>query len=89
MNKIQESQNENKWPRKEVKTIDCRKRDLIVRIADWSRDRDEPAFDVEVYVGGVYDFNESLSFTKREYGTLRVAKAAAIRFSATQIAKLL
>jgi len=55
MKQIQPTPNEHQWPRSEAKTVECRKRDLVIRISDWSRDKDEPAFDVEVYIGGVYD----------------------------------
>lgn len=78
-----------------VKTIDCRKHDLVIRIADWTRDIDEPAYDVEVYVGGVYDTNESETFSTRKLGvnighaSKAQAKAAAIDYAQEQIAKLL
>ena len=89
MKTIQQSLGAHNWPRKQCTSIEARKRDLIVRIADWSRDKDEPAFDVEVYIGGVYDWNQSKSFTKRKYGTMKEAKKAAVAFSSEQIAKLL
>jgi hypothetical protein len=77
------------WPRNPTPTIECRRRDLVVRIADWSRDREEPAFDVEVYIGGVYDWGASETCTKRNYGTMKAAKKAAVAFASAQIAKLL
>ncbi len=77
------------WPRHEVKTVDCRKRDLVIRIADWTRDRDEPSYDVEVYIGGVYDWNESESCTVYQHKTKAAAKSAAIAFAQAKIAKLL
>lgn len=89
MKKIKESANAHHWPRKEYRTLDLRKRDLVIRISNWSRDKDEPAFDVEVYIGGVYDFDESKSCTRYRYGTMAKAKEAAISFSQEQIAKLL
>lgn len=89
MKRITPSANEHQWPRQAVKSIDCRKRDLVVRIADWSRDKEEPAYDVEVYVGGVYDWNLSETCTKRHYGTLAAAKQAAIAIATTRIADLL
>jgi len=79
----------NGWPRKRVKSIDCRARDLVIRIADWSKDKDEPAYDVEVYIGGVYDFDESKTFTKREFVSCVYAKVRAKAFAQLQIAKLL
>jgi len=87
MEAIKESANEHKWPRKEYKHVEARKRDLLVRIADWTKDKDEPAFDVEVYIGGVYDWNESESFSTRK--GKKAAKQKAITFASTQIAKLL
>lgn len=81
MKRIKPSDNEHQWPRQAVKTIETRKRDLVIRIADWSRDKDEPAFDVEVYIGGVHDWNESKSCTFREYGTKEAAKTAAVKFA--------
>lgn len=89
MRQIQPSKNQHSWPRKAVAAVDCRKTDLVVRIADWSKDKDESAYDVEVYIGGVYDFNESKTFTKSEFGSLAVAKAKAIEFASKQIAKLM
>lgn len=89
MKTIKPSPNKEQWPRHTTKSIECRKRDLIIRIADWTKDNDEPAYDVEFYIGGVYDWNESQSFTKYEFKTLRAAKLAAIKFSQEQIAKLL
>lgn len=89
MKHIKPSFNKYQWPRKAVKSIETRKRDLIIRIADWSRDKDEPAFDVEVFIGGVYDWNESKSCTFSEHGTKAESKKAAIRFACQQIATLL
>ena len=98
MKQIQPTPNDHQWPRREVKMVECRKRDLVVRIADWTRKREEPAFDVEVYIGGVYDFNESKTFTVHpEYvgqgdtfcSSKAIAKAKAIEFAQAQIAKLL
>lgn len=89
MKRISESNNKCRWPRQAVTAIDCRKRDLIVRIADWTRDKDEPAYDVEIYIGGVYDWNESATFTLYEHGTKTVARLKATLYAQSQIAKLL
>lgn len=89
MKRIKPTANEHQWPRNAVASIDCRKRDLVIRIADWSRDKEEPAFDVEVYVGGVYDWNLSSTETKHQHGTMAAAKTAAIAFAQQQIARLL
>lgn len=92
MRRIQPSPNKEHWPRSAVETVECRKRDLIVRISDWTRqslETGEPAYDVEVYIGGVYDFNESEIFTLRQHGTKAAAKKAAIEYAQKQIAKLL
>ena len=43
MKAIKPSTNAARWPRNKVKSIECRKRDLIVRITDWTKDKDEPA----------------------------------------------
>lgn len=96
---IEPSQNTHQWPRKSVNSVECRKRDVVVRIANWWSDKDEPAFYVEVYIGGVYDWNESRSFTRSTgLGTngektggysKSKAKAAAAEFAAKQIAKFL
>lgn len=81
MKAIKESENEERWPRKKTESIECRKRDLVVRIANWSRiTSGTGGFDVEVYIGGVYDWNESANFDTKE-------KAA--EFAAKQIARLL
>ena len=92
MKRIQPSNNPQQWPRQAVKSIDCRKRDLVIRIADWSRESmntGEPAYDVEVYVGGVYDWHQSKSCTVREHGTKAAAKQSAIAFAQQTIASQL
>lgn len=90
MKKIKPSENPRQWPRKETKSIDCRKRDLVIRIADWTRDGDEPAYDVEIYCGGAYDFNLSKSFlTKNANKTKKQAKREAIEFAQKKVAELL
>lgn len=92
MKYIVETPNEHHWPRLAVKSVECRKRDLVIRISDWSRqslDTGEPAFDVEVYIGGVYDFHESQTFTLRELKSKAAARAKAIEFASKQVAKLL
>jgi hypothetical protein len=90
MKTISKSTNAHQWPRHEVKTVECRKRDLVIRIADNCRDREEPAYDVEVYIGGVYDWNESKTFcTRNANQTKQQAKASAIALASTQISKLL
>jgi hypothetical protein len=92
MKLIEPTPNEHRWPRHEAKTVECRKRDLVLRIADWTRDRDEPAYDVEVYIGGVYDWNESEVFSTKNHTpprTKALARKAAIAFASAQIAKLL
>jgi hypothetical protein len=81
MKTIKPSENEHQWPRQAVNSIETRKRDLVVRIADWFRiTSGTGGYDVEVYVGGVYDFNESANFN---------TKAEASAFAAKQIARLL
>ena len=97
MQTIEASKNEHQWPRHAVKSVETRKRDLVVRIADWTRDRQEPSYDVEVYIGGVFDFNESECFTFWSFtekgltreAAKRASKDAAIKYAAAQIAKLL
>lgn len=92
MQHIAPSTNPQEWPRNKVDSVECRKRDLVVRISDWtrqSRKTGEPAYDVECYIGGVYDWNESESFTLAEYGTKAAAKVYAIAFAQKKIAELL
>jgi hypothetical protein len=81
MQRITETPNEHHWPRNKVESIECRKRDLVVRIADWHRITvGSGGYDVEVYIGGVYDWNESKNFD---------TKQQAAEFAAKQIARLL
>lgn len=81
MKRIKASDNEQRWPRNEVKSVECRKRDLVIRIADWHRVKEGTGgYDVECYIGGVYDWNESENFD---------SKQAAGEFAAQQIRKLL
>jgi hypothetical protein len=86
---IQPTPNEHQWPRNAVKSIECRKKDLVVRISNWLRDKDEPGYDVECYIGGTYDWNESECFTIHKYATKNAAKKAAVAYAQNQIAKLL
>jgi hypothetical protein len=81
MKRIKPTPNEHQWPRQGVHSIETRKRDLVVRIADWHRVKNGTGgYDVEVYIGGVYDFHTSGNFdTKQE----------AIVFAQSQIARLL
>ena len=89
MKKIEESTNKARWPRTKVKSVECRESDLVIRITDWMKDKDEPAYDVEVYIGGVYDWNESQSFTMHKYGDKSDCKRQAVLFAQSQIARLL
>jgi len=89
MKLIKPSKSSSNWPRHSVKSVECRKRDLVVRITDWLSDIHEPAYDVEVYIGGVYDWNESKSFTLSSGYNKVTAKCAAIQYANAQIIKLL
>ena len=81
---------ERSWPKHKVSSIECRKRDIVIRIADWTRDKEEPAYDVECYVKGVYDWNLSESFTtKSSNRSKHAAKIMAIKFAQEKIADLL
>ena len=73
------------WPRNTVKSVETRKRDLVIRIADWTRTKDAPCFDVEYYKAGVYDFNKSHSFDASMLGQ-REAKKRAIAHAQALIA---
>lgn len=69
-----------------------RSRDLVLRITNWTDDEDEPAYDVECYIAGVYDFNESKTFRlNRGYGKISKdsARWEATAFAQQQIAKLI
>ncbi len=89
MKRIQESNNEHHWPRKRQQNVECRRRDLVIRIADWMRNKEEPSYDVECYIGGVFDWNESKSFTLSSGLTKDQVKRQAIEYAQEQIAKLL
>ena len=93
MKTIKPSPGPHSFPRKAVSSVECRKRDLVIRIADWTRqspDTGEPAFDVEVYIGGVYDHTKSRTFCTANAGRTKAqAKAEAIAFAMAQIATLL
>ena len=82
---IRPSGNAHQWPRKAVASVECRKRDVVVRVADWTRLREDPAFDVEVYVAGVYDWTLSKTFPVADHGGKEAAKAAAGAFAAHRI----
>lgn len=70
----------NGYPNRPVPSIECRKRDLVVRIANWTRTKDCPTYDVETYIGGIYSQEHSGQFTTKE---------KAIAFANEQTAKLL
>lgn len=94
MKRIAASNNPHQWPRQKVKQVECRPRDLVIRIADWiadwTADKSEPAYDVEVYVGGVYDFNLSQTFCTLNAGkTKKQACAEAVAFAGQRISELL
>lgn len=89
MKHIKPTNNPHGWPRNKVDSILCRKKDLVLRISDWMKDKEEPAYDVEVYIGGVYDWNESKTFTLSSGLTKKQAKQKAIEFSQRQIERLL
>lgn len=61
-------------------TLESRKRDFIVRIADWTRTKDSPFYDVEIYKGGVYLADESKCFP---------VKADAVKYAGEAIARLM
>lgn len=92
MKLIKPSPNKHQWPRKKVNQIETRKRDLVIRITNWMKDKEEPGYDVECYIGGVYDWNESKAFTiwsKEGPRTEEQVKKMAIEFAKQQIEKLL
>jgi hypothetical protein len=89
MKQIQPGANKHQWPRHLIGSVPCRKHDFVVRIIDWMKDKDEPTYDAECYIGGVYDWNESESFTLSSGLTEAQAKQAAIEYASQQIAKLL
>lgn len=89
MKTIKPTPNEHHWPRHAAPSVECRKRDLVLRITNWMSDKDEPGYDVECYIGGVYDWNESESFTIYMLKTEHAAKQAAIEYAQAQVAKLL
>ena len=87
---MQEQITKTSWPRNIVKSVDCRKRDLVIRITNWTDDKDEPSYDVEIYDKGVYDWNLSESFcTKNAKRTDAQAKRLAISFASKRIKELL
>ena len=92
MQSLKPSPNKEQWPKQAVKQVECRKRDLVVRISNWMRqsiDTGEPEYDVEVYIGGVYDWNESEVFSLHQYGSKAKCKELAIAYAKAQIEKLL
>jgi hypothetical protein len=89
MKQIKPSNNPQQWPRHKVESVECRERDLIIRITDWMDDAEEPAYDVEVYIGGVYDYNESRVFTMYEHKDRAKCKSLATAYAQEQIKKLL
>lgn len=89
MKPILPSKNSQQWPRKAAPSVKCRKQDLVIRITNWLKDKDEPGYDVEVYIGGVYDWNESRCFSLSSGLTPLEAKVHAAVFAGEQARKLL
>ncbi len=78
------------WPRHLTTSVETRKRDVVIRVADWTRNVHEPAYDVECYVQGVYDWRESKIFaTKSAKRTKTQARKLAVEFAQFQIARFL
>lgn len=69
--------------------LECRKRDLVIRIADWSEDEHEPGYDVEVYLNGAYVRKHSKCCTVHQYQSIEVAKERAFGFAAEKIKELI
>lgn len=89
MKRIKETPGAHHWPRHKVDTLKLRRRDLVLRISNWLSDKDEPAYDVEVYIGGVYDWNESKTFALSSGLTGGTAKQRAIKHAQKKIRELL
>lgn len=90
MKAIKPSPGKIQWPRWKVSNVECRKKDLVLRITDWGKDKGEPGYDVEVYIGGVYDWHESTQFCLSPgLTTPTQAKQRAIKFAQEKIAQLL
>lgn len=68
--------------------LECRKRDFIIRIANWIKNKDEPGYDVEIYIGGIYQATMSKGFYLSSGFTPKQAKNEAIKFSQKQIKEL-
>lgn len=77
------------WPRNATKSVETRKRDVVIRLADWTRNKEEPAYDVEVYEHGVYDWNLSKTFVAtRTPGGKAGARKAAIEHATKRLQEL-
>ncbi len=75
-----------KW---KIDSVKIYKKDLVIRISNWMKDKDEPAYDVEIYNRGTYNENESKPFPLSSGLTKNQAKFQAIKFACMQIKKLL
>ena len=61
-----------------VKAVEVRRRDIVIRIADWTKDKDCPTFDLEIYSNGKYLDKVSSSFTLDEIMDRKMAWTAMI-----------
>lgn len=77
------------WKVHKTSSVETRKKDLVVRVSNWLRDKDEPGYDVEVYLKGSYHYDESKTFTLSSGLTKDQAKEKAIEYACSQIKKLL
>ena len=77
------------FPRHKVETVELRKKDIVIRVTDWWRDKEEPAFDVEVYTEGCFDYERSHIFAKSDGLSKEEAKAKAKEFAKEALDRLM
>ena len=59
-----------------MKNTPLRRRDLVtIKLVDWSKDKDEPAYDVEIYKKGVFNSKLSKIFSTKEDKDIAYSKA--------------
>jgi hypothetical protein len=67
--------------------LECRNRDVVIRLANWLDDKDEPGYDVEFYIRGRYIDSCSECFTLHKWKYPARAKKEAINFITRQLKK--
>lgn len=77
------------WVQKQLRKPAKRKEPLVIRFADFSKDKDEPAIDVEFYEDGKFDNTYDGVFSTTKAGSYRQAMINAVEHAIQKLGKRL